>query len=104
MSNLESVNEFSQHLRLNNILQIELAKMKDTETETVLDSDLSGSKLSEWINNYSEKFREIISKKSSENSNFWNDLEDIELRKEILKNIAIELYSEPDSDLEKIAA
>ena len=98
MNNLESANEFSNHLRLNNMIQIELAEMKN------VDSVLSEETLSKWVSDHSEKFIEIVSKKASENPNFWSDLEDKELRKQILQDIAEILYLDNEPNLDKKAA
>lgn len=95
MNNFETAKDVGSHLRSNNQIQIELVKRQKT------DGNIEDA-LMVWANNYSAKFREVLERKLSENSNFWTDLENPELREKMLQEIESELYQ--DDSLEKLAA
>jgi hypothetical protein len=98
MSNIESIHQFSDNLKTNNDLQIELAKIMSNN------SDFSDNDVVEWVIKYSAKFRELILKKSTENPSFWSEVENLDMRKEILNELKTELEFYEEDSSEKLAA
>jgi len=95
MNNNENLSQFSENIKQNNLLQIKLVE-RAYEDKAVTDEDVT-----KWVIQYSAKFRELVSKLSADNLNFWSDLENEETKENLLKELEGQLYR--DEDFQKAA-
>lgn len=95
MNNHENLNQFSENIKLNNLLQIELVERLYPNTV------ITDEKVTQWVIQYSSKFRDLVAKISSENPNFWSDVKNEDTKVNILKELESQLYH--DDDFKKAA-